>query len=100
MSALSEMQDAFKRYLLLGDNEPELATEVRASGGVSAEARLDVYLNVYYVRLREALAHDLPAVLAFRGEAEFGKLNAPYRSQQPLKRRSLALVRGGPACFP
>ncbi len=89
MSALSEMQDAFKRYLLLGDNEPELATEVRASGGVSAEARLDVYRNAYYVRLQEALAHDFPAVLAFLGDAEFGRLTAAYLSQQPSTRPSL-----------
>jgi hypothetical protein len=89
MSALSEMQDAFKRYLLLGDNEPELAAEVRASGGVSAEARLDVYRNAYYVRLQEALAHDFPSVLAFLGDAEFGRLIAAYLSQQPSTRPSL-----------
>ena len=89
MSALSEMQDAFERYLLLGDNEPELAAEVRASGVVSAEARLDVYRNAYYVRLEEALAHDFPALLAFLDDAEFGRLATAYLSQQPSTRPSL-----------
>lgn len=89
MSALAELQDAFKRYLLVGDNEPELAAEVRAACGAPAEARLDVYRNAYYVRLQEALAHDFPAVLAVLGNAEFGRLTAAYLSERPSTRPSL-----------
>lgn len=89
MSALRELQDAFKRYLLSGDNEPKLAAEVRAGPGAPAEARLDVYRNAYYLRLQEALAHDFPAVLAFLGDAEFGRLTAAYLSERPSTRPSL-----------
>lgn len=89
LSALAELQDAFKRYLLAGDNEPELAAGVRAACGAPAEARLDVYRNAYYVRLQEALAHDFPAVLAFLGDAEFGRVTAAYLSERPSTRPSL-----------
>ena len=99
MSALAELQDAFKRYLLIGDNEPELAAEVRAACGIPAEARLDVYRNAYYVRLQEALAHDFPAVLAFLGDAEFGRITAAYLSQSPSTRPSLRWLGEGFADF-
>jgi len=59
----AELQAAFARYLVAGDNEAELAAEV-VSDGVNAAARLEVYRNAFYMRLQDALAHDFPALLA------------------------------------
>ncbi len=86
---LADLQAAFARYLVAGDNEAKLAGEV-VSDGVNATARLEVYRNAFYMRLQDALAHDFPALLATAGEANFGRLTARYlrdrRSQRPSLR--------------
>jgi hypothetical protein len=85
---LAELQAAFARYLVLGDNEAELAAEV-VSDGVNAAARLEVYRNAFYIRLQDALAHDFPALLATVGETNFGRLTAGYVHDRPSARPSL-----------
>ena len=88
MRSLAELQAAFRRYLLAGDNEAALCAEVTA-GRVPAASRLDVYRHAYYVRLQDALAHDFPALLAAAGEKKFGRLMAAYLRERPSTRPSL-----------
>ena len=79
---LAELQAAFARYLVAGDNEAKLAAEV-VSDGVNAAARLEVYRNAFYMRAQDALAHDFPALVATAGEATFGRLTAGYLRDRP-----------------
>lgn len=85
---LAELQTAFARYLVLGDNEAELAVEV-VSGGFDAAARLEVYRNAFYMRAQDALAHDFPALLAAAGGATFGRFTAGYLRDRSSARPSL-----------
>lgn len=89
MTRLSELQSAFERYVVVGDNEEHLAVSVAAAKGVPAETRLDVYRNAYYWRLQEALAHDFPALLAVAGDEAFGRLVTAYLHARPPTRPSL-----------
>jgi len=85
---LADLQAAFARYLVAGDNEAKLAGEV-VSDGVNATARLEVYRNAFYMRLQDALARDFPALLATASEATFGRLTAGYVRDRPSERPSL-----------
>jgi hypothetical protein len=91
-SSLAELQSAFKRYLFAGDNEEDLAAHVARVGGVSAETRLDVYRNAYYLRLEEALARDFPALHAVVGDEAFGRLSAAYLTANPSTQPSLRFL--------
>jgi hypothetical protein len=86
------LQSAFKRYLLAGDNERDLAGQVACVGGIPAETRLDVYRNAYYQRLEEALARDFPALRAVVGDEAFGRLAAAYLAANPSTRPSLRFL--------
>jgi hypothetical protein len=91
-SSLSGLQSAFKRYLLAGDNEEDLAAQVARLAGVPAETRLDVYRNAYYVRLEQALARDFSALRAVVGDEAFGRLSAGYLTAHPSTQPSLRFL--------
>lgn len=86
---LAELQTAFTRYLLAGDNESALAARARDASGVPTERRLDVYRNAYFIRLEDALAHDFPALLAVVGCERFGHVSADYVRSRPSTSPSL-----------
>ena len=94
MTALSEVQAAFARYLVDGAGEEALAAQVAGSRELPAAARLDVYRNAFYIRLQDALAHDFPALLAAAGDARFGRLSADYLRERPSTRPSLRWLGG------
>src|SRR5215472_13144893 len=55
-----------------------LAALVDGDERLSAEARVDVYADMYFYRLLEALKEDYPATLAVLGEANFHNLITAY----------------------
>jgi hypothetical protein len=55
-----------------------LAALVDGDERLSAEARVDIYANMYFYRLLEVLKEDYPATLAVLGEANFHNLITAY----------------------
>jgi hypothetical protein len=58
--------------------EGGLAALVDGDERLSAEARLDVYADMYFYRLLEVLKEDYPATLAVLGDANFHNLITDY----------------------
>src|SRR5262245_42006643 len=55
-----------------------LAALVDGDERLSAEARVDIYANMYFYRLLDVLKEDYPATLAVLGEASFHNLITAY----------------------
>ncbi len=90
MRRLSQLQAAFTRYLVVGDNEDVVADHV--SGTLPAALRLEVYRNAYHTRLHDALAHDFPALRAVAGDRVFGALCTAYLAECRSIRPSLRFL--------
>ncbi len=56
---------------------------------LSAEARVDIYANMYFYRLRDALKEDFPATLAVLGDDNFHNLVTGYLLEYPPSEPSL-----------
>ncbi len=56
---------------------------------LSAEARVDIYANMYFYRLLDALKEDFPATLAVLGEDDFHNLITCYLLEYPPTEPSL-----------
>src|ERR1041385_2998778 len=56
----------------------DLARTVRGDERLDAAGRLDVYANMYFFRLLDALKEDFPAVLRVIGETPFHNLVTDY----------------------
>ncbi len=84
---------------------PELSLEerslwdglIRPRGMLDAVARLDIYANMYFFRIHDALAEDFPAVRATIGPQRFHNLITDYLLAHPS--RSFTLRDVG-ACLP
>ena len=50
---------------------------------LSAEARVDIYANMYFYRLLDALKEDFPATLAVLGDDNFHNLVTGYLLEYP-----------------
>ncbi|MFV2056688.1 MAG: DUF2063 domain-containing protein [Thiohalomonadales bacterium] len=86
---LKEIQGQFKSYLFSGENQAQLLACIADRNHISAQRRLQVYQNAYYIRLQEAIAHDFPALLAVAGEARFAQLAKLYIQDHPSRAPSL-----------
>lgn len=64
-------------------------TLVRGDGRLSALERIDVYADMYFYRLRDALKEDFPAVCAVIGEDNFHNLITDYLFECPPSHFSL-----------
>jgi hypothetical protein len=72
----------------------DLAAEVAALGirgdeRLSAADRVQVYADMYFVRLRDALAEDFPALAGALGDERFATLVRRYVDEHPSDRPSL-----------
>src|SRR5580700_12173890 len=56
---------------------------------LSAEARVDIYANMYFYRIRDALKEDFPATLAVLGDDNFHNLVTGYLIEYPPTEPSL-----------
>jgi hypothetical protein len=57
---------------------------------LSAEARVDIYANMYFYRIRDALKEDFPATLAVLGDANFHNLVTGYILEYPPTQPSIS----------
>jgi hypothetical protein len=56
---------------------------------LSAEARVDIYANMYFYRIRDSLKEDFPATLAVLGDDNFHNLVTGYLIEYPPTEPSL-----------
>jgi hypothetical protein len=61
----------------------DVLARILPSHTLEAEARLDIYRDMYEVRLIEALEGDYPALAALLGHAKFHKLAGAYVARHP-----------------
>ena len=76
MSRLPDIQEAFQRYLLVGD--PKISAHVVGTSRVPAETRLGIYGDGYRSRLVEALEANFPVLAELLGEGDFHTLASRY----------------------
>lgn len=63
---------------------------VRLSGGLSAADRLEIYAEMYPLRMVEALRADYPALASFLGDERFERLVRDYVAAHPSRSYTLA----------
>lgn len=76
MTTLADLQGAFGRYLLEGDDR--FASAVVSTPTLDAYSRLRIYANAYRARFTEALSADFPVLRAVLGDTPFEELSAAY----------------------
>jgi hypothetical protein len=104
MPSLRELQLAFFRALDSGtagttDPDPALLAVIESRGALDAAARVDVYAQMYWMRIADALLEDFPRVAALVGDARFHALARAYLAATPSRHASLRHVGGGFADF-
>jgi hypothetical protein len=62
---------------------------IRTHGELSAVARLDIYANMYFFRIRDSLREDFPALRAVIGDERFHNLITDYLLRHPSSHFSL-----------
>ncbi len=69
--------------------EDELGAVIRGDERLSAAARVKIYADAYFYRLRDAMKEDYPAVLAVLGADDFDGLIGDYLAAYPPDRPSV-----------
>jgi len=69
--------------------DPLLLQEIRPQGKLGAEARLDIYAQMYCARLLDALTEDFPRIVAIVGEEQFREIGRAYLRRFPSAHPSL-----------
>ena len=99
---LKELESLLYRLITAPNGVAEgLAAERNLSAGgldaivlgddrLSAEARVDIYANMYFYRIRDALKEDFPATLAVLGEDNFHNLITGYLIEYPPSEPSIS----------
>jgi hypothetical protein len=74
----------------LGDLDERIAElPIRSDGRLSAAERVRIYARMYFLRLRDALADDYPALRRALGDEAFDALAQRYVTSHPSDRPSL-----------
>ena len=76
MSRLPDIQEAFQRFLLAGDDG--IASHVVGTERVPVDVRLGIYAGGYRSRLAEALESTFPVLAILLGEGDFDRLASRY----------------------
>lgn len=79
MSELAAIQQRFQHHLMTGGD----AAENDVSG------RMEIYVNAYWGRLREALADNYPVLYRALGDDSFRELAEAYLRTHPSRHRSI-----------
>ncbi|NOX92815.1 MAG: DUF2063 domain-containing protein [Gammaproteobacteria bacterium] len=87
MPGLKELQNAFKRNVVNGDEE--FGKYVNTAGAVSSDVRLAIYGNAYFARLEEALESDYDILKQLLGEDVFNEICMAYTKKYPSHYYSL-----------
>jgi hypothetical protein len=70
-------------------SQPDMESILLPSRTLSAAERLQIYRDMYPLRMQEALASDYPALLHFLGEDRFARLVQGYVSVHPSRSYTL-----------
>lgn len=87
MSGLKELQNAFKRNVMTGDED--FSQYIISTEAVSSDVRLAIYGNAYFSRLEEALESDYEILKQLLGEEVFSEACMAYIHQYPSRYYSL-----------
>jgi len=87
MPGLKELQNAFKRNVVNGDEE--FGKYINSTEAVSSDVRLDIYSNAYFARLEEALESDYEILKQLLGEDVFEEVCLAYIHKYPSRYYSL-----------
>jgi hypothetical protein len=87
MTALPQLQLAFQRYVLHG--EEAMGERVGGAERVDPEQRLRIYYDAYRLRLIEALATDYEALRTLMGTADFNSACRAYIESTPSTYRNV-----------
>jgi len=87
MPGLKELQNAFKRNVVNGDEE--FGKYINSTGAVSGDVRLAIYGNAYFSRLEEALESDYEILKQLLGEDVFSEACMAYTHKYPSRYYSL-----------
>jgi hypothetical protein len=104
MPSLRELQVAFFSALesgVAGGTRvgPDLGAAVESRGTLDAAARIDVYAQMYWMRIADALREDFPRIATLVGDDAFQRLAREYLGATPSRHPSLRHVGGGFADF-
>jgi hypothetical protein len=86
MKSLSDIQDAFQRGILAGDDA--ILGDVNDSGKEQRQVLFGVYRNAYVARLADILAEDYEQLHAYLGDQSFARLIKSYIAANPSDQRS------------
>jgi uncharacterized protein len=86
--SLKQTQDTIFLWVT-GEQEPAQAEALVNGGALEPADRVQVYGEMYWLRMRDMLRLDYPRVLALLGEASFDVLTARYMKRFPSTRPSL-----------
>jgi hypothetical protein len=96
MPSLRDLQISFFRALCPGadatDPEPALLGVIDGRGTLDAPARVDVYAQMYWMRIADALHEDFPRVAALVDHEGFHVLARAYLAVTPSRHPSLRHV--------
>ena len=87
MSGLKELQNAFKRNVMTGDED--FSQYIISTEAVSSDVRLAIYGNAYFSRLEEALETDFEILKELLGEDVFSEACMAYIHKYPSHYYSL-----------
>ncbi|MBI4126061.1 MAG: putative DNA-binding domain-containing protein [Deltaproteobacteria bacterium] len=74
------------------EENPMTRLPIKGDHRLSAAQRLDIYANMYFYRIRDALKDDFPRVLTLIGETHFHNLITDYLLAHPSEHWSLRYV--------
>jgi hypothetical protein len=102
--SLRAMQLAFFRALdsgVAGTTSPdaELVAVIQGTAALDVTARVDVYAQMYWMRIADALLEDYPRIAALVGRERFQALVRAYLCRTPSRHPSLSHIGAGFADF-
>lgn len=86
--SLREQQHRFWEWIV-GDAEVRDTAPLITAGALSPDERVNVYAEMYWLRLRDVLREEFPQVRAVLGEEDFDILAAKYVRAHPSRHPSL-----------
>lgn len=87
--SLQQLQEVFQAYMLEGDKS--ILNEIINTPLASAELRMDVYRDAYYLRLIDILAMDYSVLKEWVGEETFSELASDYIDAYPSNQFSIRI---------
>lgn len=87
MSALADTQRDFQRHVMHGD--ASIVRAVNETADVPVATRLGIYSDAYRIRLRDALANNVPRLEELLGADEFSAIAWPYIDAHPSRFTSI-----------